>query len=152
MGKKGMEKLPFLQAIYLQCSVRLNLHTPFYISLKLRWHRRDHLPTPCWNLLTFGQPPTTYHLPCHVNVVCERPLWLFAFEGCWKQRKDWPFYVEAWKVKSKPFPKLGTSVFANLHNSVVFYIGRVHLVITFFLFQNFPISLSDFYLIALIMN
>ena len=21
-------------------------------------HRTDHLPTPCWHLLTFGQPPT----------------------------------------------------------------------------------------------
>ena len=52
-------------------------------------------------------------------------LWLFAFEGCSKQRKDWPFYVEAWKVKSKPFPKL---VFANLHNTLVFYIDQVHLL------------------------
>ena len=33
----------------------------------------DHPPTPCWHLLTFVQPPTSY-LPRLVNVVCERPL------------------------------------------------------------------------------
>jgi hypothetical protein len=32
-------------------------------------------------------------------------LWLFAFEGCWKQKqvlKDWPFNAKAWKGKSLP--------------------------------------------------
>ena len=48
----------------------------FLVKKKLRksqrWHRKDHLPIPCWHLLTFGQPLT--YLPRLVNVVCERPL------------------------------------------------------------------------------
>ena len=60
-----------LLTTYLPLFTLVDIWTATYLPVNV--DMTDHPPTPCWHLLTFVQPPTSY-LPRLVNVVCERPL------------------------------------------------------------------------------